>query len=67
VTTEEKAAAFDLLADALTNHWHDGTCSAWCQSLVDQPRRATEEECVPDLLAWAERCVKQKAKRQVGQ
>jgi hypothetical protein len=58
LTTDEKAAAFDLLVLALTNRWHDGAYSAWCQSLVEQPNRASRGECVPDLLAWAERAAK---------
>lgn len=65
MTTDEKAAAFDLLADALANRFSDGTCSACGNGLWDQPKRATAGECIPDLLAWAERVVKARAKRKV--
>jgi len=62
MTTEEKAAAFDLLCAALINRFHDGTYSASCSHLVAQPVRATAGECIPDLLAWAARWAKTKAK-----
>lgn len=63
MSTEEKAAAFDLLFIALTNRWHDGKWTANCTSLVDQPKRDTVEECLPDLLAWAERVAKYQEKK----
>ncbi len=53
MTTEEKAAAFDLVAVALTNDWSDGTWSWWCPSPPGGPHRATREEAVADLVAWA--------------
>lgn len=62
MTTEEKLIAFDMLVTALTNRWHDGMYSANCTSLVNTPLRATAEECVPDIVTWAERIVKAKAK-----
>lgn len=61
--TDEKAAAFDLLSEALANPYSDGTYSACGNGLWDQPVRATPAECVPDLLAWAQRVVKARAKR----
>jgi hypothetical protein len=63
MTTEEKAAAFDLLTLALTNVFYDGRWSAWCISLVNQPYHPTRDECIPDLMAWAERVIADK-KRQ---
>lgn len=63
MSLEEKAAAFDLLVIALTNVWHDGAWSAWCQTLVEMPNRASRAECIPDLLEWAERVVKLKQKQ----
>jgi hypothetical protein len=56
MTDAEKIAAFDTLALALTNQWHDGSwtwfCRTPCGGLV---KRATREEAVADLVAWAER------------
>jgi hypothetical protein len=56
VTTEEKAAAFDALALALTNCWFDGSwtwfCPTPCGSSV---KRATRDEAVADLVEWAGR------------
>jgi hypothetical protein len=63
VSDAEKAAAFDLLCAALANRWHDGTFSACGAGLWDQPKRATAAACVADLLAWAERVAKHRAKR----
>lgn len=62
-SVEEKAAAFDLLCAALTNRWESGRYSWWCANPAGGPRRDTPEECVPDLLQWAERCLKWKAKQ----
>jgi hypothetical protein len=55
MTTDEKAAAFDLLAAALTNRWWDGTFSIWGGAMWEQPHRATAAECIPDLIEWARR------------
>ena len=62
MTLDEKATAFDLLVEVLTNRWASGKWSAYCASMVDQPNRETRAECVPDLLAWAERVKKYNAK-----
>lgn len=63
MTTEEKAAAFDLLASVLVNRWHDGTYSAWGGAMWDLPHRATKAEAIPDLLEWAKQWGDYKAKR----
>lgn len=55
MTDAEKAAAFDLLAEALTNRWHDGRWSWWCRSPCGGPLRATREEAAADLIEWARR------------
>ncbi len=62
MTTEEKSAAFDLLVSAFTNRWHDGSFSIHCSSMIEQPLHATAEECLPDLLSWAERVSKLRVK-----
>lgn len=60
VTIEEKAAAFDVVALALTNQWYDGSWTWWasapCGGLA---KRATREEAVQDLIEWSQK----KAKR----
>ncbi len=66
MTLDEKAAAFDLLVAAVTNRWHDGTWSINCTSLVAQPCHPTAEACLPDLLAWADRVAKFKAKQRAA-
>lgn len=63
MTPEEKCAAFDLFVSAFVNRWHDGSFSAHCSHMVDLPNHATVEECIPDLIAWAERTAKDRAKR----
>src|ERR1700722_576301 len=64
MTTEEKAAAFDLLAVALTNRWGDGSWTWWCCSPCGgESKRETHAEAVADLVAWAVRIVKLKVKK----
>ena len=55
MTTEEKAAAFDNLALSLTNEWHDGTWSWWCPTPSGGVPRASREEAMADLVAWAKK------------
>ena len=55
VTLEEKAAAFDALANGLTNQWESGQWSWWCPVACGGPSRATRSEAVADLVAWAYR------------
>lgn len=55
MTDAEKAAAFDALAAALTNQWAGGHWSWWCPCPPGGPPRATREEAVADLVAWAAR------------
>jgi hypothetical protein len=62
MTTEEKAAAFDRLAAALTNQWDDGSWSWWCRTPCGGPPRPTREEAVADLVAWANRPTKKAVK-----
>jgi hypothetical protein len=62
MTTDEKAAAFDLLVVALTNQWHDGSWSWWCRTPCGGPARATREEAVADLVEWSRRKVKRVGK-----
>ena len=56
MTTEEKAAAFDVLAMALTNRWHDGSWTWWasapCGGLT---KRATRGEAIQDLIEWSKK------------
>lgn len=56
-TTEEKARLFDVLTVALTNCWHDGRWTWWnpTPACGTETPRATREEAVDDLVAWAER------------
>lgn len=66
MTDAEKVAAFDELAEALTNRWHDGSWTWWpptaCGS-AETPR-ATQAEAVADLIEWAKRTAKkQRSKR----
>jgi len=63
MTTDEKAAAFDLLLTALTNRWEDGRFSWWCANPAGGPKRDTAEQVVADLLEWAERVVRWRAKQ----
>jgi hypothetical protein len=58
MSAEEKAAAFDVLALALTNRWADGLWSWWCPSPPGGEKRATREDAVADLVAWAQKRVK---------
>jgi hypothetical protein len=67
MNTEEKAAAFDSLAVALTNRWHDGRWT-WYNSKPScgtETPRETQEEAVQDLVKWAESEVKRKQKKRV--
>ena len=64
MTTEEKVAAFDDLALAMTNQWASGHWTWFCPSPcggADTPR-CSREEAVADLVAWAQRT----KKRQTG-
>jgi hypothetical protein len=65
MTTDEKAAAFDNLAAAMTNRWSDGEWSWWNPqpSCGTATKRATQEEAVADLVAWAEKMAVQQRKR----
>lgn len=58
MTTAEKAAAFDALADALTNYWTDdregGPWSWWCPNPTGGPRRRTKAEAIVTLVEWAQ-------------
>jgi hypothetical protein len=55
LTDAEKAAAFDLLADAPANRLFDGRWQWWCHTPCGGPQRATKGEAVADLIAYAER------------
>jgi hypothetical protein len=55
VSDAEKAAAFDDLAEALTNQWHDGLWSWWCYTMCGGPKRATQVEAIADLIEWGKR------------
>lgn len=62
MTDAEKIEAFDALALAMTNCWHDGKWSWWCPTPSgSELRRETREEAVMDLVGWANR-VKPKKK-----
>ncbi len=64
MTTDEKAAAFDLLAVALTNCFADGTWSWWCPTPCGGlEKRETQAEAIADLIAWAEKTAAQNLKR----
>jgi len=66
MTDAEKIAAFDDLAEALTNRWHDGSWSWWCPTPAGSTEKpvATQQEAVSDLVAWAKRkALKQRNKR----
>lgn len=65
MTLEEKGAAFDAIAKALTNQWWDGTWSWWCPVPAGGPRRPSREEAVADLVAWA-RSAKRRPLRVIG-
>ncbi len=65
MSTEEKAAAFDTLVLALTNRWVNGTFSWWCPTPCGGEQKGTREQAVADLIAWAERTAKAKARRRV--
>lgn len=53
MTVEEKAAAFDDLAVALTNRWADGLWSWWCPCPPGGAKQWTREQAIADLVAWA--------------
>lgn len=55
MTDQEKIEAFDHLARAMTNPWYDGQWSWFCLCPAGGPLRATREEAVADLVAWAKR------------
>jgi hypothetical protein len=64
VTAAEKAAAFDVLAVAMTNRFADGTWSWWCPTPCGGAEtRQTREEAVADLVAWAGRAAALNLKR----
>lgn len=64
---DDKAAAFDALAVALTHRWADGQWCWYCHnpSGGSATMRATQAEAVADLVAWAERTAKQKRKKRI--
>lgn len=51
----EKVEAFDAMAKALTNQWSSGEWSWFCGCPPGGPMRATREEAVADLVAWAKK------------
>ena len=55
MTTKEKAAAFDALANALANQWWDGKWSWFCKTPCGGPMLATKDEAIADLVEWAKR------------
>ncbi len=57
MTDAEKIAAFNDLADAMTNQYWDGRWAWWCPTMAGgvETMRATMEEAVADLVAWAKR------------
>ena len=58
ITPEEKASAFDALAEALTNRWADGRWSWWCRTPPGGEMRDARDEAIADLVLWAERTAK---------
>jgi hypothetical protein len=63
LTPEQKAAAFDEMATALTNCWHDGKWSWWCCSPCGGDKHESREEAVKELVEWAERVAARDVKR----
>lgn len=64
MTIEEKSAAFDLIAMAFTNLWHDGSWTWWCyQSCGGLTKRNTQEEAIADLIEWSKETAAWNAKR----
>lgn len=58
MTTEEKATAFDLLAEAMTNRFASGKWGWWCPCPGGgDADKATREDALKDLVAWAGRAV----------
>lgn len=62
MTDAEKIAAFDNLAVALTNCWWDGSWCWWnpTPACGTGSRRATQDEALADLVAWAAQKAKKK-------
>ena len=66
MTVDEKAEAFDLLCTALTNRWESGHWTWWCANPAGGPARDNRDDCIRDLIEWAERCVKWRSRQQQG-
>ncbi len=62
MTTEEKAAAFDTLARAMTSQLYDGKWRWICPTPCGGHGHATEAEAVADLVAWATRIARRRGK-----
>ena len=58
----EKIAAFDSIALAMTNQWHDGKWSWWCPSPCGGSMFDAREEAVVDFIEWAKRINKRRKK-----
>ncbi len=55
MTVEEKAAAFDLVVEAMTNRWSNGKFGWFCANAAGGAYFDTPEEVVPDFVGWCER------------
>ncbi len=62
MTTDEKAAAFDTLARAMTGQWSNGRWRWLCPTPCGGPQWDTEAEAVADLVAWAQRIARRRGK-----
>ncbi len=63
MTDPEKIAAFDFLAVALVNQFSDGRYGWWNPTPCGGKSCDTPDEALADLIVWAERMVKVKAKK----
>ncbi len=55
MSTDEKVAAFDAIAEAFTNRWSDGMWTWWNPNPAcgAEHRRKSRPEAVADLIAFA--------------
>lgn len=66
MTTEDKALAFETLADAFTNYWEDKTWSWWCPNPAGGKKCDTRSEAVADLLRWCREYVRVRRKKMLN-
>lgn len=62
----EKVAAFDAIAAAFTNRWHDGQYSWFCLKPCGGEMHATPGEAVAEFVEWCKKVAEVKHKRSLN-